>query len=421
PGLSVPFGLAAALPRNSRLRRPSSSFAQRSPVAPTGLYDAMGANHKGLLASSKPASYHAKRPLDHHYHRRRRILPWVVGGVVVVALWLLFGPSLAPEPSATAFDDVRDRPKRASTTRSKPADAGVSATKVATPDLAAAVAANLQAISPTQGWGNPKPAETTRSGQLPLTKATKLGFDEIYVINLKKRTDRKAQMLLQADFLGLQFKFTEAATPETMGFIPKHKKRLKGMSDFQLACWRSHMNIYLDIVERNLTSALILEDDVDLDLTLPRDIPRALAKLPPNDWDVFYVGHCGPYEDKSTVFDSDLGINRPYEPYCLHGYAVSWRGARRLLHKLSNAATAIDFHVIGLKNTRQIAVYSFQPPRIVQRRQQDNPSDIPESKPLLASQTLQHSTVKAYNAWVKEDRPKDYYFRDLVQSYPQGH
>ncbi|KAJ1977692.1 hypothetical protein H4R34_003483 [Dimargaris verticillata] len=379
----------------------------------------MGANHKGLLASDKPSSYHAKRRSDHH--RRHRMLPWVIGVAVIVGLWLLFGPPLASEPSASAFDDVRDPPRRPTTARFKPADTAASSDKVATPGLASAVAAGLQAISPTQGIGNPSLAEVTQSKQPTSTNARKLGFDEIYVINLKKRTDRKAQMLLQADFLGLQFKFTEAATPETMGYIPKHKKRLKGMSEFQLACWRSHMNIYLDIVERNLTSALILEDDVDLDLTLPRDIPRALAKLPANDWDVFYVGHCGPYEDKSTVFDGDLGINRPYEPYCLHGYAVSRRGARRLLHKLSNAATAIDFHVIGLKNTRQIAVYSFQPPRIVQRRDEDNPSDIPQSKPILASQTLQHSTVKAYSNWVKEDRPKDYYFRNLVKSYPQRH
>ncbi|KAJ1966122.1 carnitine transporter [Dispira parvispora] len=253
-------------------------------------------------------------------------------------------------------------------------------------------------------------------------KLRTMGLDDIYVINLKSRPDRRASMLLQGDFLDLKFKFTEAAVPDTVGYVPPLKTRSKSMSPHRLACWRSHMNILQDIIERNLTHALILEDDVDLDMSLPRDIPQALAKLP-EDWDTFYIGHCSLTENRGQVIDQNLGLYRSNAPYCAHAYVVSHKGARHLFYHLRTAATAIDLHIIGLINAKFISSYSFHPPRVVQPRAEGDKSDIPESTNLPPNQRLAHSTLQAVKRYsFGNDRPctllPHFYYMSTTDSLP---
>ncbi|KAJ1652634.1 carnitine transporter [Dispira simplex] len=251
-----------------------------------------------------------------------------------------------------------------------------------------------QEADAVKGTPEAEMAEEEPVPELVNPKPRTMGLDDIYVINLKTRPDRRASMLLQADFLDLTFKFSEAAVPDTVGYVPPLKTRSKTMSPHRLACWRSHMNILQDIIERNLTHALILEDDVDLDMTLPRDVPQALEKLP-EDWDMFYIGHCSLTENRGQVIDQKLGLYRSDAPYCAHAYVVSYTGARRLFYHLRTAATAVDLHIIGLINTKIINSYSFHPPRVVQPRPEGDKSDIPESTQLPPNQHLTHSTLQA--------------------------
>ncbi|KAJ1982276.1 hypothetical protein H4R35_000367 [Dimargaris xerosporica] len=232
----------------------------------------------------------------------------------------------------------------------------------------------------------------------------RLGFDEVYIINIPHRVDRYQTMMLLTDFLGMTVRFTRAVTPDTMGYIPPYSRRAQTMSPHRLACWRSHMNVYAEIVRQNHTQALILEDDVDLDLSLPREAPQMLAALPPN-WDVFFLGHCSLTEDQGALVSLGLGLYVADAPFCAHGYAVSHKGARKLLHLLRTAATALDFHLIGLIRAGWVKAYSANPPRIVQPRDPSNPSDIPESTKLPPNQVLRRSARKALHNWAHQDVP----------------
>ncbi|KAJ1978764.1 hypothetical protein H4R33_005896 [Dimargaris cristalligena] len=387
--------------------------------------------YRGVLHQGKAGPYSTKgRPAT---SPARYI---VLGLLFVVALWLWFnsGSSAAPAVSnSRAHRPGREhlRQTQLQQAESQPPLAQVQVQQAPPPKPqaiqppAAVKEAPALATSPPKpqaiqppvvakaapaapvGKGITAPASTSTSASV---RDRKMGFDEIFVINLKRRTDRRAKIALQADFLGIEVKFMEAATPDTVGFIPPYKQRSPTMSGNRLACWRSHMNIYLEMVERKLDRALIMEDDVDMDLSLPRDLPLALAKLPENEWDTFFVGHCSLTEKSHTVVDSQLGLYETSAPYCAHGYAVSRRGARRLLFHMSNAATAIDFHLIGLIKANLVKSYSFDPPRIVQPRESDNPSDIPESTDLPPNQHLKHSTLQAVRRFVHETKPRESYF-----------
>ncbi|KAJ9162075.1 Glycosyltransferase family 25 protein [Coniochaeta hoffmannii] len=112
--------------------------------------------------------------------------------------------------------------------------------------------------------------------------------------------------------------------------------------------WRAHMNVLRTIIDQNLTTALILEDDIDWDIRLkpqlqnfslatrsylhhlfkppaapsrPLTKPLSLPSLPPppppshhspygTRWDVLWLGHCG----TTTTPNNPLIITIPSDP-----------------------------------------------------------------------------------------------------------
>ena len=136
------------------------------------------------------------------------------------------------------------------------------------------------------------------------------------------------------------------------------------------------------VVERGLGSALILEDDVDWDVALRRQIGpvaaavRLLTDADPargpfgDDWDLLFLGHCGDALDEADpdavlVDDATLlpahyvrsvygaapyaalgertrVVQRSYAPVCLFGYAVTARSARKVLRYLRGAGREVD-------------------------------------------------------------------------------
>ncbi|KAF6821446.1 glycosyltransferase family 25 protein [Colletotrichum plurivorum] len=182
-----------------------------------------------------------------------------------------------------------------------------------------------------------------------------LGFEKIFVIGLPSRTDRRDGMLLQAALSDMDLEFIDGVPggdiPDKA--IPKTSEHDR-LGNGAIGCWRGHMNALAEIVRRNLTSALILEDDVDWDIRLRSqlhdfalstqaliqpladapfsfvdptypisrmskgspgripDIPfeHLPAIIPPrtspygDDWDLLWIGHCGmhfPFEDTKNV------------------------------------------------------------------------------------------------------------------------
>ncbi|KAF2205540.1 glycosyltransferase family 25 protein [Delitschia confertaspora ATCC 74209] len=246
---------------------------------------------------------------------------------------------------------------------------------------------------------------------------TTLGFEQILVVNLPQRTDRRDALSLAASFSNIKLDWIpgvkgsevlDLTMPLDKGFAPP-KEATKGS-------WRAHLNAIHTIIDRNLSSALIMEDDMDWDLRIKdqlRDFAlssRALIQplfsnpsayrdpsfpnpaaeksitnipfsflpdtIPPtfspygDDWDVLWLGHCGMYipnestdshskgrvvheNDKTVPIRGKLHkkygpptlqdeypdhtriVHHAHAPICSTAYAVSLRGARKILYELS--------------------------------------------------------------------------------------
>ncbi|XDG10258.1 hypothetical protein ABKA04_009873 [Annulohypoxylon sp. FPYF3050] len=198
------------------------------------------------------------------------------------------------------------------------------------------------------------------------------GFEDILVVGLPSRTDRRDGISLQAALSNIRVNFVDGVDGKDVPdkAIPSTSQHER-MNDASLGSWRAHMNAIqeyeilfclshyffltcklLRVVRRNLTSALILEDDVDWDIrirrqltdfalsaraltqplhrrpgmyadsTYPTSVTESPGPLPdlsfhqlPNTevptsspygdgWDVLWIGHCGmdfPFEENSII------------------------------------------------------------------------------------------------------------------------
>ncbi|KAF2105944.1 hypothetical protein BDV96DRAFT_508597, partial [Lophiotrema nucula] len=146
----------------------------------------------------------------------------------------------------------------------------------------------------------------------------------------------------------------------------------------EAGCWLGHLHLIEYVAKANLTSALIVEDDVDWDVALKDQLElicpsvRALQSpdTPSNTtpygthWDLLWLGHCGdaiPTTDVQTVQDQSLpgdgiyiesdGRRTPFPKYlrmahwsvapiCTYAYGITSLGASRILGLINHGVNA---------------------------------------------------------------------------------
>src|SRR5581483_6689738 len=66
--------------------------------------------------------------------------------------------------------------------------------------------------------------------------------------------------------------------------------------------WINHYKVYQSIIDNDYGSALILEDNIDIEVEIS-SIMSDVQKILPSDWEILYLGHCGNTEG---TFDEPL-------------------------------------------------------------------------------------------------------------------
>ncbi|KAF8907711.1 hypothetical protein CPB84DRAFT_1822468 [Gymnopilus junonius] len=151
----------------------------------------------------------------------------------------------------------------------------------------------------------------------------------------------------------------------------------------RVACWHSHLYVIHKIANSlksdNPGAALILEDDVDMEKDIVKQL-RSLWPLLPPRWDIIFLGHCWSDERKGRLLMQNTSIEVPpypqlytsSSPKCTHAYALSRIGARRLLLHLRYPpfaySRAIDQAFSWLIESRRLNSFSIVPSLVVQRK-----------------------------------------------------
>ncbi|KAI5779230.1 hypothetical protein EDC01DRAFT_633925 [Geopyxis carbonaria] len=242
-----------------------------------------------------------------------------------------------------------------------------------------------------------------------------LGFGEIMYISMPNRTDRQDAMNLLASY-------TEISLTQISGVVGEmvsEKARpvgSKSIKNGELGCWRAHANAWRHMIRSNIETALILEDDIDWDVNI-KDIMSTLSLTmrgnttlrlePPTaqeetaapyglDWDLLWIGACfhkvkdpenyilyddphAPRKDQTRYRDSEyfmkfFNVTYPVQggkriishagsPACTMGYAVTKKGAQKLLFHIGHSGlySPIDLTMGGLHRKGKLWGYEVHP------------------------------------------------------------
>lgn len=125
-------------------------------------------------------------------------------------------------------------------------------------------------------------------------------FDKIYVITLRRATDRQEQ--IKKELAGLRFDFFYGHDKQDFSIddleqkgiynealARKHHRYGKPMPPGMIGCSWSHQEVYKKIIEEGHQRTLILEDDVVIDKPQVHVWPNVLNELPAN-WELLYLG-----------------------------------------------------------------------------------------------------------------------------------
>lgn len=221
-------------------------------------------------------------------------------------------------------------------------------------------------------------------------------------MSLPQRTDKRDAFAVAASFTGFKYNVTDGVVGSEVS--TKALPYTMSQKDGAVGCWRAHLNVWSEMVQNGISSTLIFEDDADWDLGLRAQLIE-LAKGTRyilreqehrsespygDDWDLLWTGHCGtvpaPWNDKRFAIPHDPTVVPPlnvipgtanmsrYEidgasntrvfaqafgGICTTSYAISLRGARKALYRLSMQPfnSPVD---IGLKDLCADKSYGFK-------------------------------------------------------------
>lgn len=228
-------------------------------------------------------------------------------------------------------------------------------------------------------------------------------FEKIYVVSLNKSTDRHE--VLKERLKGLNYKLFWGVDGSKLNVDElsenghyNHKlynlnRLVKGepprnLNLGRIGCALSHVGIYQEIVEKNISLALILEDDLIVDKNRISAFSAAVSELPA-EWDLLYLGHYGSnsiFSKKAKIkyalykFFFLMGLRkycpkhlrkrypRPYTEnlfhagshWGTHAYAVTFQGASKILKYQTPITREADNLLADLCRYELIDAYSLK-------------------------------------------------------------
>jgi GR25 family glycosyltransferase involved in LPS biosynthesis len=162
-------------------------------------------------------------------------------------------------------------------------------------------------------------------------------FEEIYYINLKSRPDKLKfieDQLNKNNVIATRF---EAVNTTDVKKFHKHKYELNESNYGKIACMESHRKIWGDCLKRDVSSVLILEDDVQFVDNFNHIFKEKLKTLPRN-WNFLALGY---NRNKSFLYKKNLVkfkmINNDWETFDGISGSGAWGLKNTMMSKLLSA------------------------------------------------------------------------------------
>lgn len=204
-------------------------------------------------------------------------------------------------------------------------------------DLEQLLNVKLRAISRT----TPLPLDPFFEKYITYPTKWKFGCDEIYLINLERRVERRLLMEISFKELGMDVQLLKAFDGRQLNMNdlkefsitlmpnyedPYHKRPMKAG---EIGCFMSHFFIWEEIIEKGHKVALVLEDDIHFQPYFRHRFLQLMEEIKQLDWDLVYIG-------RKILLDNEEEYatphtTKPLYSYWTLGYLLSLRGANKLI------------------------------------------------------------------------------------------
>lgn len=153
----------------------------------------------------------------------------------------------------------------------------------------------------------------------------------IFVINLKEKTQRRESMREQLEKIGLSYQFIDAVNgKELSDFVLEslvYDYPDCYLTKGEIGCALSHLTIYKKMVKENIEHALILEDDV----IVPKNILNCIQNIKildhKNKPNVYLISKVNSYIENVKIAHNIYKVD---DAYCCHAYILNKKAAREL-------------------------------------------------------------------------------------------
>ena len=203
-------------------------------------------------------------------------------------------------------------------------------------------------------------SHTLSSNSIQAIHNSTLGFGDVYVINMARRTDKLDVIRLMTSVTNISYTVVPGVDGKEMlhvawpGFYHEERVSVTG-------CWRAHMNAAAAIIDNKLATGLIVEDDADWDVSLKTqlthfalgsrhilDAPMSSEPVSPygDGWDMLWLGHCA-QDTPSKPFSRFFIANDTTTPPAGHRWGL-WSPEENLTYDLEhNSSTRVVFQSAG--------------------------------------------------------------------------
>lgn len=190
-----------------------------------------------------------------------------------------------------------------------------------------------------------EPLEKLPYIEIPDRPLTKLGFDEVYLINLERRSDRRQKSLQCLREMGINATIINAVDGKLLNdtylqsvgvsMLPGYADPYHGrsMTMGEIGCFLSHYIIWQNVLAKRYQRVMVFEDDARFRPYFPQKLKYLMYEtfsLNLN-WDLIYLGRKRLRSDDEPYVQGATTLVWPHYSYWTLSYLLTYRGARKLI------------------------------------------------------------------------------------------